>query len=93
MIISGGENIYPSEVEGVLAAHPAVGEVALIGVPDDRWSEAPLALVVVRPDMKLEAEELITFGSLRLSRYKLPSASFWSMPCPGRPRARSTRQN
>ena len=49
VIISGGENIYPAEVESVLAAHPAVAEVALIGVPDERWGEAPLAFVVSRP--------------------------------------------
>ena len=93
MIISGGENIYPAEVEGVLAAHPAVAEAALIGVPDDRWGETPLAFVVFRPGKKVEAEELIAFGSLRLARYKLPSASSWSMSCPGPPRVRSTRQN
>ncbi len=73
VIISGGENIYPSEVEGVLAAHPAVAEVALIGVPDDRWGETPLALVVAQPYKKIEPEELITFGSLGLARYKLPT--------------------
>jgi len=73
VIISGGENIYPAEVECVLAAHPAVAEVALIGVPDDRWGETPLALVVSRPNTQVEAEELIAFGSLRLARYKLPS--------------------
>ena len=72
VIISGGENIYPAEVEGVLAAHPAVAEVALIGVPDDRWGETPLAFVVPRPCKEVEAEELIAFGSLRLARYKLP---------------------
>jgi fatty-acyl-CoA synthase len=72
VIISGGENIYPAEVEGVLAAHPAVAEVALIGVPDDRWGETPLAFVVSRPGKKVEAEELIAFGSPRLARYKLP---------------------
>ncbi|MGZ3395956.1 MAG: AMP-binding enzyme, partial [Isosphaeraceae bacterium] len=72
VIISGGENIHPAEVEGVLAAHPAVAEVALIGVPDDRWGETPLAFVVSRPGKEVEAEELIAFGSLRLARYKLP---------------------
>ncbi len=72
VIISGGENIYPTEVESVLAAHPGVAEVALIGVPDERWGETPVALVVARPGGVLDTEELLCFGSQRLARYKLP---------------------
>ncbi len=72
VIISGGENIYPAEVESVLAAHPGVAEVALIGVPDERWGESPVALVVARPGGMVEAEELIRFGGQRMARYKLP---------------------
>ncbi len=72
VIISGGENIYPAEVEAVLAAHPAVAEVALVGVPDERWGEAPLAVVVRRPGAPLEPSELLTYGARHLARYKLP---------------------
>jgi fatty-acyl-CoA synthase len=72
VIISGGENIYPAEVESVLAAHPAVAEVALIGVPDDQWGEAPRALVVPKPGQQLRPDDLIAFGGERLARYKLP---------------------
>lgn len=59
MIITGGINVYPREVENVISAHPAVGQVAVIGVPDERWGEAVKALVVLRSGMKASAEELI----------------------------------
>ena len=72
MIISGGENIYPAEVESALAAHPAVAEVALIGVPDERWGETPRAIVVPKPGQELDPDDLMTFGGERLARYKLP---------------------
>ena len=72
VIISGGENVYPAEVEGILAAHPAVTEVALIGVPDERWGEVPCALVMPRPGQRLDPDDLMAFGGERLARYKLP---------------------
>jgi fatty-acyl-CoA synthase len=58
MIISGGENIYPAEVENAIFGHPAVAEVAVIGVPDPKWSERPLAIVVLRPGATLEADDI-----------------------------------
>jgi long-chain acyl-CoA synthetase len=72
MIVSGGENVYPVEVEEALSHHPAVGEVAVIGVPDDRWGEAIKALVVLRPGSATSAAELIAFARERLAGYKLP---------------------
>ncbi len=72
LIISGGENIYPAEVEGVLAGHPEVAEVAVIGVPDPKWGEVPRALVVPRPDTVLTAEALLSYCQGRLARYKTP---------------------
>lgn len=74
MIISGGENIYPAEVEDVLHAHPAVAEAALIGVPDDKWGEVGRALVVLRNGLMLPEEELILFCQTRLARYKTPKS-------------------
>jgi fatty-acyl-CoA synthase len=74
LIISGGENIYPSEVESVLAGHPDVAEVAVIGVPDAKWGETPRALVVLRPGTSLTAEVLIAFCDGRLARYKTPKS-------------------
>lgn len=72
LIISGGENIYPSEVESVLAGHPDVAEVAVIGVPDPKWGETPRALVVARPGTAPTAEALLAFCEGRLARYKTP---------------------
>jgi acyl-CoA synthetase (AMP-forming)/AMP-acid ligase II len=72
MIISGGENIYPVEVENALCAHPDVAEAAVIGVPDARWGEAVKAVVVLKPDSRLQADELIAFARERIARYKLP---------------------
>ena len=72
MIVSGGENVYPVEVEEALAQHPDVGEVAVIGVPDERWGETVKAVVVVRPGGEPTAEELIAFARERLAGYKLP---------------------
>jgi fatty-acyl-CoA synthase len=73
MIISGGENIYCAEVEDVLAAHPKVGEVALIGVPDQRFGEAPLAVVAPRDaEDPPTPEELSAWCRERLARYKNP---------------------
>lgn len=72
MIISGGENIYPSEVERVLGAHPAVMDVAVIGVPDDKWGEAVHAVVVLRPGSDATEAEMIGWCKDRIAGYKRP---------------------
>jgi long-chain acyl-CoA synthetase len=72
LIISGGENIYPREVEEVLYAHPGVREAAVIGVPDEVWGESVKAVVV--PVGDLAPDELIAFCRTRLARYKCPKA-------------------
>jgi long-chain acyl-CoA synthetase len=72
MIVSGGENVYPIEVEEVLAQHPDVADVAVIGVPDDRWGETVKALVVTRDGRAPAPEDLIAFARERLAGYKLP---------------------
>ena len=72
MIISGGENIYSPEVERVLAEHPAVAELAVIGVPDEKWGESVKAVVAFHPDQAAEPEELIEFARERLAHYKAP---------------------
>ena len=75
MIISGGENIYCAEVENALAGHPSVAEVAVVGQPDARWGETPVAFVALRPSAtSLGLEELRAEASARLARYKLPTA-------------------
>lgn len=72
MLISGGENIYPAEVENVLAAHPAVAEVALIGMPDPQWGEVGRAYVVLRQGQSPDADALVAFARERLARFKVP---------------------
>ena len=72
LIISGGENIYPAEVERVLNEHPAVAQAAVIGRPDDRWGEVPVAFVVPEPGPALEPESLEQWCTNRLARYKRP---------------------
>ena len=74
MIISGGENIYSPEVERVLAEHPAVAEVAVIGVPDDTWGESVKAVVSLHPGAEATPEELIAFCRERLARFKCPKS-------------------
>ena len=71
MIISGGENVYPAEIEGVLATHPGVREAAVIGQESERWGESPLA-IVVRSDDNLGAPEVLEFCQGRLARFKQP---------------------
>ncbi|MFO7292721.1 MAG: long-chain fatty acid--CoA ligase [Actinomycetes bacterium] len=70
MYISGGENVYPAEVESVLMAHPDVVEAAVVGVPDERWGEAGVAVVVTR--RPLDPEELLDWCRGRLARFKVP---------------------
>ncbi|WP_376794558.1 long-chain fatty acid--CoA ligase [Thermogemmatispora sp.] len=72
LFISGGENVYPAEVEAVLLSHPGVAEAAVIGKPDPRWGEVGLAVVVPRTPGSLRPEELLAFCGERLARYKIP---------------------
>ncbi|KZM72582.1 long-chain-fatty-acid--CoA ligase [Nocardia terpenica] len=73
MIIAGGENIYPAEVENVLAKHPAVADVAVIGVPDARFGERVHAFVTARPHEIVSARDLFVFCTRHLAAYKIPS--------------------
>jgi O-succinylbenzoic acid--CoA ligase len=72
LIISGGENIYPAEVESVLLAHPSVEEAAVVGLPDERWGQAPVAAVKLREGMDVGAAELTEFCRRHLAAYKVP---------------------
>jgi fatty-acyl-CoA synthase len=74
MIISGGENIYPSEVETVLSAHPAVQDVAVVGLPDDKWGESVLAVIVTRPGHAPDAAVLEAWCRERIAGFKRPRA-------------------
>lgn len=74
MLISGGENVYPAEIEAVLHAHPAVAEAAVVGIPDDRWGEACIAFVALGSGSEATEEELLGFCRDRLARFKVPRA-------------------
>jgi acyl-CoA synthetase (AMP-forming)/AMP-acid ligase II len=72
MVISGGFNIYPAELENVIAAHPDVVEVAVFGIPDERWGETPCAVVCVKAEASVTEKELVELCSVHLGNYKRP---------------------
>jgi fatty-acyl-CoA synthase len=74
MIISGGENIYPAEIESVMLGHPAIAESAVIGVPDTKWGEVGRAIVVLRAGANVSADELLDYMRDFLAPYKLPKS-------------------
>jgi len=74
MIVSGGENVYPAEVENAIYGHPAVAEVAVIGVPDPKWGEAVKAVVAARPGQSADAEDIIAWARSRIAGYKVPKS-------------------
>jgi fatty-acyl-CoA synthase len=74
LIISGGENIYPAEIENILMEHPAIVEACVVGCPDERWGEAVVAAVVLKPGVPLSAAEVIAMLDGRVARYKQPRA-------------------
>ena len=92
MIIVAGENIYPAEVEAVLAAHPAVAEAAVIAVPDDRWGEAVQACVVPRPGQSLTARELARFMRGRIADFKAPTRYEFVTELPRNPNGKILRR-
>ena len=73
MVISGGENVYPAEIENVILAHPKVAEVAVIGQPSAKWGESPFA-VVVKNDPSLTEREVLDWCNGKLARFKQPRA-------------------
>ena len=74
MIISGGENVYPAEVEDAIYAHPQVLDVAVVGVPDDKWGEAIKAFVVLNEGSSISAEDIIEFSRTRIAKFKCPKS-------------------
>jgi long-chain acyl-CoA synthetase len=85
MIVSGGENVYPTEVENVLMTHPAVGDVAIIGVPDEKWGEAVKAVVVPTAGATPTETELIAYARERLAGFKLPKSVDFAEVLPRNP--------
>ena len=75
MYISGGENVYPAEVEAALAELPQVGECAVVGVPDQRWGEVGRVYVIPVPGRSITPQELIEHCSKRLAKFKVPKTA------------------
>ncbi len=93
MIITGAENVYPAEVENAIHGHPDVAEVAVIGVPDDRWGEAVKAIVVSKPGVTPDAGSIIAYARDRIAHYKAPkSVDFRDSPLPRNPSGKILRR-
>jgi fatty-acyl-CoA synthase len=92
MIVSGGENIYPAEVENAVFGHAAVADVAVIGVPDEKWGEAVKAIVVLKPGSTATAEEIIAWTRARIAGYKLPKSVDFIEALPRNPSGKILRR-
>jgi fatty-acyl-CoA synthase len=93
MIISGGENIYPAEVESVLCDHPDVAEAAVIGIPDDKWGEAVKAVVVMKPGKSATSTDIINFTRTRIAGFKTPKTVDFIEALPRNPSGKILRRN
>ena len=92
MIVSGGENIYPAEVENAVFGHPAVADVAVIGVPDERWGETVKAVVVLKPGASASAEDIIAHARSRIAGYKAPRSIDFVAALPRNPSGKILRR-
>jgi len=93
MLVSGGFNVYPSEVESVLSQHPAVYEVCVIGIPDDHWGESVKAVVVLREGMAAGADELMEFCRGRLADFKRPRSVDFTAQLPKNSNGKLSRKD
>jgi len=85
MIVSGGENVYPAEIENALMGHPAIADIAVIGVPHDRWGETGKALVVRAEGVEVTEDEIIAYARERLAGFKTPTSVDWVEVLPRNP--------
>lgn len=92
MIVSGGENIYPAEVENAIFGHPAVADVAVVGVPDEKWGESVKAFVVLKPQQQASADEIIEFARSRIAGYKIPRSVDFLQLLPRNPSGKILRR-
>jgi fatty-acyl-CoA synthase len=92
MIVSGAENIYPAEVENALMGHPAIADVAVIGVPDEKWGEAVKACVVLKPAATATADEIVQFCRTRIASYKCPKSIDFVTALPRNPSGKILRR-
>lgn len=92
MIVSGGENVYPAEVENALFGHAAVADVAVIGVPDEKWGEAVKAVVVRGPGSDVTAEDIISYAKTQIAGYKVPKSIDFIEALPRNPTGKVLRR-
>jgi len=85
MIVSGGENVYPAEVESALMSHPGIADIAVIGVPDEKWGETVKAIVVKAAGVEVTEREIIEFAKERLAKFKCPTSVDWIEALPRNP--------
>lgn len=92
MIVSGGENIYPAEVENGLFSHPAIADVAVIGIPDDKWGEAVKAIVVLQPGTEASPEDIIAYAKTQIAGFKVPKSVDYTDVLPRNPSGKVLRR-
>jgi len=92
MIVSGGENIYPAEVENAIFGHPAVADAAVIGVPDDKWGEAVKAIVVLKPGTSADEAAIVEWARARIAGYKVPKTVDFAETLPRNPSGKVLRR-
>jgi acyl-CoA synthetase (AMP-forming)/AMP-acid ligase II len=92
MIVSGGENIYPAEVENAIFGHPAIADAAVIGVPDEKWGEAVKAIVVLKPGAVADADAIIAYARERIAGYKVPKSVDFASDLPRNPSGKVLRR-
>ncbi|MEZ5946132.1 MAG: fatty acid--CoA ligase [Hyphomonas sp.] len=93
MIVSGGENVYPAEVENAIFGHPGVADVAVIGVPDEKWGEAVKAIIVAKPDQNPTPESVIAWAKERIAGYKCPKSVDFIDALPRNPSGKILRKD
>jgi O-succinylbenzoic acid--CoA ligase len=93
LIVSGGENIYPAEIESILQAHPAVAEAGVCGQPDSQWGQVPVAFVHLRKLSSASVDDLLAFAAQHLARYKLPRRLYLTGPLPRNASGKLLRRN
>jgi len=92
MIVSGGENIYPREIEEVLFRHPAIADVAVVGIPDSIWGESVKAFIVLKHGKMVDEQEVIDFCKSHLASYKKPKAIEFVSSIPKNPSGKTLKR-
>jgi acyl-CoA synthetase (AMP-forming)/AMP-acid ligase II len=93
MIVSGGENVYPAEVENAIFGAPGVADVAVIGVPDEKWGEAVKAIIVKKPGEDPSPESIIAWAKERIAAYKAPKSVDFIDALPRNPSGKILRKD